>query len=61
VKDHTRHLKPFEAQDGAGNLVKVTVKIPESHRDALDKLSGDRSVHVRAAIEKYLENISNTR
>jgi hypothetical protein len=55
------NLTPYSASDGAKDLVKVSIRLTPDAIAGLDKLPGDRSVHVRKAVDQYLKKlISNT-
>lgn len=46
---------PYSAADGAKELRLVSVNLPAPMVERLDKLNGDRSTNIRAAIAAYLE------
>jgi hypothetical protein len=49
------HSGNYKSIDGAESLRVVSVKMPIEVIKALDNMGGDRSLHIRAAIDLYLE------
>jgi metal-responsive CopG/Arc/MetJ family transcriptional regulator len=55
------NLTPRIASDGATNLQKISVKVPSSLLNQLDRIEGDRSAKIRAAIKLFIaqQNLSS--
>jgi hypothetical protein len=49
------HSGNYKAKDGATNLQVVSVKMPMEMIETLSKMGGDRSLHIRAAVDQYIE------
>jgi hypothetical protein len=50
------HSGNYRAADGATDLRVVSVKMPMEMIKKLSKMGGDRSMHIRAAINRYIED-----
>jgi hypothetical protein len=50
------HSANYKAKDGATNLQVVSVKMPVGMVEALHEMGGDRSLHIRAAVDQYIDD-----
>jgi hypothetical protein len=50
------HSGNYKALDGATNLQVVSVKMPLEMIETLNSMGGDRSLHVRAAVDRYIDD-----
>lgn len=49
------HSGNYKAADGATDLQVVSIKMPRGMIETLNSMGGDRSLHVRAAVDMYIE------